>query len=230
MAAPRATIITGGTGALGRANVEAFLRAGDRVIVPWIDKAERDEVADRFREAGDDGRIELVESDVTDEAAAADLARAFPEVEVLVNGVGGFEGGSPVHETPIEVWDRLYRINVRTAVTMTHALLPGMLTRGRGSIVNVASQAALDPPAGIAAYSAAKSAVVALTRSLQNEVAGGGVRVNAVLPATIDTPANRRAMPDADFSTWTPPAEIARVILWLCSDEAAPVRGGLIPV
>ena len=227
MAAPRATIITGGTGALGRANVEAFLGAGDRVIVPWIDKAERDEVADRFHE---EGRIELVESDVTHEAAAADLARTFPDVEVLVNGVGGFEGGSPVHETPIEVWDRLYRINVRTAVTMTHALLPGMLTRGRGSIVNVASMAALDPPAGIAAYSAAKSAVVALTRSLQNEVAGGGVRVNAVLPATIDTPANRRAMPDADFSTWTPPAEIARVILWLCSDEAAPVRGGLIPV
>jgi NAD(P)-dependent dehydrogenase (short-subunit alcohol dehydrogenase family) len=105
-----------------------------------------------------------------------------------------------------------------------------MRTRRRGVIVSVASQAAFAPPAGLAAYAASKAGVVALTRALQEEVAREGIRVHAIVPSTIDTPANRAAMPDADRSSWSPPASIAGVVLWLASDAAATVRGALVPV
>jgi len=222
-AAERSVVVTGGTGALGRRVVEAFLGAGDRVTVPWIVKEEAAELAGHER-------LVLLEADVSEEAGAAQVADRAGQVDVLVNGVGGFGGGAGVHESDLELWDRLYRINVRSAVAMSRAALPAMLEAGAGVIINVASRAADDCPPGIAAYSASKAAVAALTRSLHNEVSGHGIRVNAVVPTTIDTPANRSAMADADFSSWTPPEEIARVMLWLAGDEGRTVRGGLIPV
>jgi NAD(P)-dependent dehydrogenase (short-subunit alcohol dehydrogenase family) len=225
--AERSIIVTGGTGALGSAVVAAFLEAGDRVLVPWVVKAEADAMPSH-------ARLLLMEADVADSAGAASVVEravdASGGVDVLVNCVGGFGGGAPVHETDLALWDDLYHLNVRTAVAMSRAVLPGMLERECGVIVSVASRAARDCPAGIAAYSASKAAVVALTRSLSNELAGTGVRVNAVEPTTIDTPANREGMPDADFSEWTPPAEIARVILWLAGRDAEIVSGGVIPV
>jgi len=221
--AERSVVVTGGTGALGRRVVETFLAAGDRVTVPWIVKQEAAEL-------GGHERLVLLEADVAEEAGAAEVAGSAGRIDVLVNGVGGFGGGAGVHETELELWDRLYRMNVRSAAAMSRAALPSMLEAGAGVIVNVASRAADDCPPGIAAYSASKAAVAALTRSLHNEVSDRGVRVNAVVPTTIDTPANRAAMPDADFSSWTPPEEIARVMLWLAGDEGRTVRGGLIPV
>jgi NAD(P)-dependent dehydrogenase (short-subunit alcohol dehydrogenase family) len=226
----RAVIVTGGSGALGRAVTAKFLGSGDRVLVPWVLKAERDAIEAEEGAALADGRLILVEADLCEEAGARAAANALPDAEILVNGVGGFAGGPPVVETDLEVWDRMFRMNVRSAVAMSRAVLPAMLARGRGAIVNVASRAAFDRPPGLAAYSAAKAAIVVLTEALQREVQARGVRVNAVVPTTIDTPANRAAMPDADFSLWTPPARIADVIHWLASDASASVRGGLIPV
>ena len=226
----RTVVVTGGAGALGRALVQAFLAAGDRVVVPWIVERERDEVSQLWRTALEEGGALLVEADVADEAGAAELARSAPGVEVLVNAVGGFAGGTQLADTPIELFDRMYRINVRSAVATTRALLPAMVKRRTGAIINVASQAAIDTPGGLSAYSASKAALIALTRTLQNELADAGVRVNAVVPTTIDTPANREAMPGADPSQWTPPERIAEVVLWLASDAGATVRGGLIPV
>ena len=226
----RSVVISGGTGALGRALVSRFLAAGDRVVVPWIVKRELDALESEESDALHRGRIALVEADVAEEAGARRVAEAAPDAEALVNGVGGFGGGAPVHETDLELWDRMYRMNVRTAVTLSRALLPGMLARGRGSIANIASRAALDLPAGLGAYAVAKAGVLALSEVLQKEVAGRGVRVNVILPSTIDTPANRAAMPGGDFSSWTPPARIAEVIHWLASDAGATVRGARIPV
>ncbi len=226
----RTVVVTGGTGALGRALVKAFLAAGDRVVVPWIVESERNEVSQLWRTALEEGRAQLVEADVADEAGAAELARRAVGVEVLVNAVGGFAGGTQLADTPLELFDRMYRINVRSAVATTRALLPAMVKRRTGAIINVASQAAIDTPGGLSAYSASKAALIALTRTLQNELADAGVRVNAVVPTTIDTPANRQAMPGADSSQWTPPERIAEVVLWLASDAGATVRGGLIPV
>jgi NAD(P)-dependent dehydrogenase (short-subunit alcohol dehydrogenase family) len=226
----RSVVVTGGTGALGSAVVEAFLGAGDRVVVPWILPGEAERARAAWADALRDGRARLVEADVSDEAGAARAVLAAGDVEVLVNGVGGFAGGTPVDATGLDVWDRLYRMNLRTAAACSRAALPRMRARRRGVVVNVASQAAFAPPAGLAAYAASKAGVVALTRALQEEVAREGIRVHAVVPSTIDTPANRAAMPDADRSTWTPPASIAGVVLWLASDAASTVRGALVPV
>jgi len=134
------------------------------------------------------------------------------------------------YNVELELWDRMYRINLRTAVALTRAVVPAMLGRGGGSIANISSRAALDRPAGLGAYSAAKAAVLALSEIVQKEVGDRRVRVNTIIPTTIDTPANRAAMPNADFSQWTPPAKIAEVVYWLSSDAGATVRGALVPV
>lgn len=226
----RHTIITGGSGALGRAVVRAFLSAGDRVTVPWVVAREREALEAAEEKAIVAGRLVLVEADLTDDDGAARAVAASGGAEVLVNGAGGYAGGAPVHETELETWDRLHRINVRTAVAMCRAVVPGMIARRSGVILNVAARAALARPPGLAAYSAAKMAVVVLTETLHAELGALGVRVNAVLPATIDTPANRAAMPAADFTAWTAPARIADVLVWLAGPAGSTVRGGLIPV
>lgn len=226
----RSVIVTGGTGALGRALVEAFLAAGDRVVVPWIVPGEAEAVRAAWREALGAKRAVLVEADVADEGGAARAVAEAGAVEVLVNGVGGFGGGTPVDETELELWDRMYRMNLRTAAACARAAVPAMRARRRGVIVNVASQAAFAKPAGLAAYAASKAGVAVLTECLQAELAKDGIRVAAIVPSTIDTPANRAAMPRADWSTWTPPEAIAGVVLWLASDAARTVRGALVPV
>jgi len=226
----RAVVVSGGTGALGRAVVSRFLAAGDRVVVPWIVKRELEELEKAEADALRLGRLALIEADVAEESGAGRSVEAAGPVQVLVNGVGGYAGGKPVHETELELWDRMYRINLRTAVALTRAVVPAMLGRGGGSIANISSRAALDRPAGLGAYSAAKAAVLALSEIVQKEVGDRRVRVNTIIPTTIDTPANRAAMPNADFSQWTPPAKIAEVVYWLSSDAGATVRGALVPV
>jgi len=224
----RGVLVTGGTGGLGQAVVAAFLDLGDRVTVPWIVAAEAQRLRERFATPFGDGRLTLVEADIAEASGAAALVAQAGEVHVVVNGAGGFAAGA--HEaTELEVWDRLYRLNVRTAAAVCRAALPGLRARGHGAIVNVAATAALDPPGGIGAYVASKAAVLAFTRSLARETPPG-IRVNAVLPTTIDTPANREAMPDADFARWTRPEQIAATIVWLASDAASAVRGALVPV
>jgi NAD(P)-dependent dehydrogenase (short-subunit alcohol dehydrogenase family) len=226
----RSVLVTGGTGALGRAVVDAFLAAGDRVTVPWIVPAEAEAARSAWREPLAAGRAALVEADVAEESGARSAAAAAGDVDVLVNGVGGFAGGAPFAETSLEVWDRMYRMNLRSAAACCAAVLPGMRARRRGVVVNVSSQAAFSAPATLAAYSASKAGVAVLTRSLQEEAGTDGIRVVAVVPSTIDTPANRAAMPKADFSAWTPPAKIAGVVVWLASEAASTVRGALVPV
>jgi NAD(P)-dependent dehydrogenase (short-subunit alcohol dehydrogenase family) len=223
-------IVSGGTGALGRAIVDAALADGRRVVVPWIVAVQRESLAAAHRKALADGTLVAIEADVADAAGARAVAEQAGPTDVLVNGVGGFGGGAPVHETDLELWDRMYRMNVRSAAALSRAVVPGMVARRRGTIVCVASQAAIDAPPGIAAYAASKAGVVVLVRSLQQELRPHGIRVNAVVPTTIDTPANRKAMPGADFGAWTPPARIAGVVRWLASDAGATVRGALIPV
>lgn len=226
----RNIIASGGTGALGRAVVRRFLDSGDRVVVPWIVDTERKSCETEEADAVSAGRLVLVEADVAEADGAAAVVAACGSVDVLVNGVGGFGGGSPVHETELELWDRMYRMNVRTAVAMARAAAPTMIAAGSGVILGVSSQAAPARPAGLAAYAASKDAVIVLTETLQKELGESGIRVNAVAPSTIDTPANRDAMPDADFATWTPPAQIADVLWWLASDAGATVQGAIVPV
>jgi NAD(P)-dependent dehydrogenase (short-subunit alcohol dehydrogenase family) len=179
-------------------------------------------------------RLEGHRIDVTDEAAVSDLiARTVARhgsLDVLVNAAGGYTGGAELWQLEANVLDRMLALNLRSGYALSRAAVPVMLKQGRGAIVNVAAKAALDHPGGAAAYAASKAAAVALLDSLAAELRGTGVRVNSILPSIIDTQANRKAMPKADFSKWPKPEEIARVILFLCSDEAKVVHGAAVPV
>ena len=147
-----------------------------------------------------------------------------------MNAVGGFAGGKPLWESGAGDLDRMLLLNLRSGWALTRAAAPVMLAQGHGAIVNVAAQAALSPPAGLGAYTASKAAAIALIASLAADLKNTGVRANTILPSIIDTPANRRSMPDADFSKWPKPEEIARVVLFLASDAAKLVNGAAIPV
>jgi NAD(P)-dependent dehydrogenase (short-subunit alcohol dehydrogenase family) len=228
----KSVLVAGGTGGLGRAVSLAFLDAGARVTVTF---RKRDEFVSLKATAGAvHSRLDGHEVDVTDETAAKTLVDAVRtrhgRLDALVNTVGGFAGGAPLWEQDAALLDRMLALNLRSGWALSRAAVPVMLALGRGAIVNVAAQAALTTPPGLAAYAASKAAAVALLASLAADLKGTGVRVNSVLPAIIDTEANRKAMPDADFSKWPKPAEIARVILFLCSDDAKVVHGAAIPV
>jgi NAD(P)-dependent dehydrogenase (short-subunit alcohol dehydrogenase family) len=226
-------LVAGGTGGLGKAVALAFLEAGARVAVTYRNA---DEYAALESAAGDPARERLSghAADVTDEAAArrlvGELVRRDGRLDALVNCVGGFAGGTKLWETDAKTFDRMLDLNFRSGLALCRAAVPAMLASGRGAIVNVASRAAVDHGAGLGAYAASKAAAVALVDSLAADLAGTDVRANSVLPSIIDTEANRRAMPKADFSKWPKPEEIARVILFLCGDGARLIRGAAIPV
>jgi NAD(P)-dependent dehydrogenase (short-subunit alcohol dehydrogenase family) len=150
-------------------------------------------------------------------------------VDALVNAVGGFAGGDLL-ATDERAWDAMLTLNLRSAYLCCRAALPGMLATRRGRIVNVASRSVVPPAGGFIAYTVAKAGVIALTQALAHEVRGRGVTVNAVLPSTMDTEANRRAMPSADRSGWVAPESVARAIMFLVSDGAADVTGTLLAV
>jgi NAD(P)-dependent dehydrogenase (short-subunit alcohol dehydrogenase family) len=220
----RTAIVTGGTGGLGAAVTQTLLDCDWRVVVPWF--AERE--LERVREHE---RLELVQADLTDPDSAANVvATAGDDLRALVNLVGGFAMGDRVHATPVDDFEAQLRLNLRPTYLMCAAAIPVMLAAGDGAIVCVSSRAAVQPFAGAAGYITAKAAVLAFVDALDAEYSDDGIRTNAILPSTIDTPANRASMRDADFDTWVKPAEIARVIALLCSDAARVTSGAHVPV
>jgi NAD(P)-dependent dehydrogenase (short-subunit alcohol dehydrogenase family) len=224
-------IVTGGTGGLGAAVVGRLLDDGWRVVVPWIVPGELKRVPER------DG-LTLVEADLFDPEKVTHVvtaATANPDqpLKALVNLVGGFAMGAKVHEAPIEEFERQFRLNLRPTYLMTAAAAGAMLENPmphRGAIVCVGSRAALQPFPGAAGYIASKAAVIAFAQAVAAEYRHEGIRCNAILPSTIDTPANRASMPKADHSKWVQPAEIAGVVAHLISEDAAPTSGAAIPV
>ena len=235
----RVTLITGGTGQLGRHVVARCLSEGAHVHVPVFDPDEGDLLESHLgREEALPGtardRLTLHDrGDLTDPDRVQAIFRAVKEaegrsVEVLFNLAGGFEM-APVEETDPGTWERLWQMNVTTAFLCSRAAFPGMKERGWGRIANVSALPAVERgQAGLSAYGAAKAAVLNLTLSLSREGVDEGITVNAVLPSIIDTPENREAMPDADTSTWIPPAEVAGVLAFLASDEARVVNGAAL--
>jgi NAD(P)-dependent dehydrogenase (short-subunit alcohol dehydrogenase family) len=222
------TIVTGGTGGLGRAVVSRLLDDGWRVVVPWVQEHELDGIE---RRAG----LELVEADLFDGDAVTAVAvlggaAAEQPLSGLVNLVGGFATGGRVHETPIDEFERQFRLNLRATYLMTAAVLPQLVEARGGSIVCVSTRAALQPFSGAAGYISSKAAVIAFAQAVAVEYRQDGVRCNAILPSVIDTPGNRAASPAADHSRWVPPGQIAGVIAYLLSEDSLPTSGAAIPV
>jgi NAD(P)-dependent dehydrogenase (short-subunit alcohol dehydrogenase family) len=220
----RSAIVTGGTGGLGAAVTAALLDDGWRVVVPWVAERELERVSEHER-------LELVQADLGDPAAAGGVAAAAGEgLRAVVNLVGGFAMGGRVHETPVEEFERQLTLNLRPAYLVTSAAIPAMLAAGEGSVVCVSSRAALRPFPGAAGYITSKAAVLALVDALHAEYVQDGIRVNAILPSVIDTPANREWMPAELAARAVPPASIARVIAFLAGPDSAPTSGARVPV
>jgi NAD(P)-dependent dehydrogenase (short-subunit alcohol dehydrogenase family) len=151
-------------------------------------------------------------------------------LDILVNTVGGYAGGMKLWESDAKLLDRMLTLNLRSGFVLANAAVKVMLKQNSGAIVNVSAQAGITRPAGLGAYAASKAAAIAMIDSLARDLKGTGIRANTILPGTIDTEANRKAMPSADFSAWTKPEDIARVILFLAGGDAEAVHGAAIPV
>lgn len=218
----KVVVIAGGSGGLGQTVVPSLRNAGARIIT-----------ADRNPSAALVESGAAIKVDVTNEGDVRRLVeealRREGHIDALVNLVGGFTTGHVV-ETDATAWDRMLTMNLTAAFLLSKAVLPPMLERRAGRIIHIAARAAVEPFPGAAAYVVSKAGLAALIRVLSLETAGSGVTVNGILPTTIDTPANRKSMPDADVSKWVKPDAIAGLIAFLIAENAGRINGALIPV
>ena len=225
----RTVVITGAAGNLGGAVTRAFARRNaDLVLVDR--RVER--LAARF--GAENSRQRFVAADLGSPVETAEVAtqalRWFGRIDVLCNLAGGFRAGVPVHETPDEMIDGLFDVNVRSMLNMVRAIVPTMLAQQDGAIVNVAAFAAQRGAAKMGAYAATKAVVMRLSEAMGAELRDANIRVNCVLPTTLDTPANRADMPDADTAKWVPLEDLAETIAFLASPSAKSISGAAVPV
>jgi len=230
----RVAIISGGTGALGRAVAEYFLESGARVAIPWVVEPEvpllKQRLGDRFSEAN----VFLKRADAGDESQIAtfvgDVTSKFGKLDILVNLVGGFWGGKSIAETSIAEWQAMFDLNLKPTFLCCRAAVPAMKKNGYGRIVSVSSRSGLQGAGDFAAYAISKGAIATFTASLAEEVLPDNIIVNAIAPSTIDTEANRAAMPKAKHENWVKPDDIARTVGFLCSEDNRVTAGAVIPV
>jgi NAD(P)-dependent dehydrogenase (short-subunit alcohol dehydrogenase family) len=230
--ANKTAVVTGGMGALGSRIVERFLEAGMKVAVPvrsGSTKEKRDPLWTSSNE-----RIFLGEADITQEDQVGDFlagvsARMGP-VDILVNAAGGYAGGEAVGEAPVELYDRMFNMNLRGAILMCSKVLPGMRESHFGRIVSIAAKPAMLPAARRGPYAISKRGIITLTETIAEEVIGTGITANAVAPSIILTEANRDSMPGADAGKWVTPEEIAELALFLCSWHARSISGTVVKI
>lgn len=223
-------VVTGAAGNLGKALCNALLEQGAKVAMLDISLERLSEAKERLP-AGDAEvfTVDLLSSRDAERAITA-VKERFGRIDILANVAGGFAMGPPLHETDDETWEQMLDLNLRSVFYCCRAVMPVMLAQGTGCVVNVSARAALSPKGHMGPYCASKAGVVALTESLAQEHKQQGIRVNCILPGTVDTPENRAAMPDQDHAKWVPPAALADVMLFLASDAARCVTGAAVPV
>jgi NAD(P)-dependent dehydrogenase (short-subunit alcohol dehydrogenase family) len=220
----RTVVITGASGNLGRVVAKAFADLGARLALLDLKRGDLPDGANQvFLE------VDLFKPDSVGAAVGKALER-FGRIDVLCNIAGGFRMGSPVHETKDADWDFLFGVNARSVLNTARAVVPTMLKGGGGKIVNIGAFAAQRGAANMGAYIASKSAVIRLTESMAAELREKNINVNCVLPTIIDTPENRKAMPNADPRKWVAPEDLAGVIVFLASDASRAIHGAAIPV
>ena len=226
---PSTALVTGAAGNLGRAVAKAFGERGANLVLLGH---RREALVSAF--GNEDAQRMFAPADLLDQRKVDAVVRVaierFGRIDVLCNIAGGFRMGTPVHQTSDKDWDFLLDINVRTMLNCVRAVVPHMIERGGGKIVNVGAASAQKGVALMGAYVAAKSAVIRITESMAAELREKNINVNCVLPTIIDTPQNRAAMPDADPSRWVAPEDLAHVIVFLASTEARAVHGAAVPV
>ncbi len=228
----KVVIVTGAAGNLGVGVAQAFLKSSANLVL--VDHSQG-KFASLFPDLINSKDHLLEEGvDLTEEEPVNGLAdkvyKQFGSIYALVNIAGGYRGGTPVHETPLETWDFLLNLNARTVFSACQAVIPIMLNQGSGKIINIAARQGLKGGAKMGAYSVSKSAVIRLTESMSAELKAHNINVNCILPGTIDTPENREAMPASDFKRWVSPNDLAEVILFLASPSARAIHGASIPV
>jgi NAD(P)-dependent dehydrogenase (short-subunit alcohol dehydrogenase family) len=222
-------VVTGAAGALGSTTAELFFRAGANVALVDISFAKL--THPRWKHAKNVG---LFETDLTDvnsvNNTVTKIIERFGQIDCLANVAGGFKMGPMVHETSVADWDFMLNLNSKSVFLMCRAVIPHMLEKKKGKVVNVAARAATEGKAKMAAYCVSKAAVITLTLSLAAEHKLNNINVNCILPGTVDTPQNRSDMPDANFSNWVPTTDLANEIMHLCSEQAKGVTGAAVPV
>jgi NAD(P)-dependent dehydrogenase (short-subunit alcohol dehydrogenase family) len=222
-------LITGATGGLGPAVVERFHAEGAKLALADRSEGKIDEMFGALGEI-----LPVNNTDVTNEdsvnAMAEYVQTHFGHIDALINIAGGYRAGTPVHETELSQWDFMMNLNAKSVFLTSRAVVPYMMANNIGVIINVGSNHGLNGAKNSAAYSASKSAVFRITESMAGELKGLGIRVNAIIPSMIDTPANRASSPNADYSKWVKPESIAGVIAFLASNEARDITGALLSI
>jgi NAD(P)-dependent dehydrogenase (short-subunit alcohol dehydrogenase family) len=228
----KVVLVAGGTGGLGRSVTMAFLEAGAKVTVSYVKPEGYAALASAAEPTG--GALAGAQVDVTDAQAVekfvAEIVSREGRLDILVNTVGAYTGGVNLWEVNPREYDRMMQLNLKSGFVLARSVVPQMIQQNRGWIVNIAAKAAFDHGAGASLYAASKAAALAMMDCLAAEVKPHNINVNSVLPSIIDTAANRQAIPNADFSKWPKPEEIARVILFLCLEESRVIHGAAIPV
>ena len=221
----KTALVTGADGGLGVHVTKALLDAGFLVagLAPKIKQSDFDDP--RFTALP--ARLDSLEAA---KRSADAVITKFGKIDVLAHLVGGFAGGTSVAETDDTTFRRMFEMNVDSAFHILRAVLPHMRKAGNSRIIAIGSRAAESPGTGVGAYSASKAALVSLIRTVAIENKDSGITANVILPGTIDTPANRKAMPKADITNWVQPAAIASLIVWLASDAAGDMTGAVIPL
>ena len=221
----KVALVTGANGALGSYVTKALLNAGAVVVG----------VSRKIQQADfDSASFTALPAEISTAAEAKSIVDSvvarFGRLDVVVHTVGGFAGGQSIAETDDATFQRMFDLNLNSTFYLLRAVLPAMRKTGNGRIVAIGSRAALEPGPRVGAYSASKAAMVSLIRTVALENKDVGITANAILPGTIDTPANRKSMPSGDYSRWVQPASIAALITWLASDSGKDVNGAAIPV
>lgn len=227
----KVAMITGGTGGLGKSVMLEFLEQGASVICPYVNETDLKVMSDTMDNYPND--LVLVKGNTTKEKPikkiVASLVKRFDKIDILINIVGSFKAGELI-ETSIDDLDKMYDLNLKSTYVSCKAVVPYMIKQKQGKIINVGAKPGITGSSGFSAYAASKAGVLNLTESLSDELLKNNINVNAVVPGTIDTPANRKAMPKAKFSNWVKPEEIAKIMVFLSSDDAEPISGAIIPV
>ena len=218
-------LVTGADGGLGTFVTQALLDAGATVV-----GLSRKIQQSQFNHPNFTALPAEISTAAGAKSAVDELVSRFGRLDLLAHTVGGFAGGQSITETDDATFQRMFEVNLYSTFYLLRAAVPVMRQAGNGRIVAIGSRAALEPGAGVGAYSASKAAMVSLIRTVAQENKDAGMTANAILPGTMDTPANRTFMPDADFAKWVRPAAVASLIVWLAGDAGKDVNGAVIPV